>query len=210
MKRPVLVFVLVVTAMAATGAVYALRDRPPGNGPLEGALLGTYGQLLEIGAPYSAGHVLLLNDGDEPAVLEHVRLLGATGGIEFLGVRTRPWPGPDDPGTFIGDVGFPPENFITKPIAEQHVVAVAKQFNVDGDPDDGLELAIGVTATRPGVARSRAVEVTYRVGDTRYREEYPATIYLCAPAEAFPGDTCPGDARGRFSDKVAEPPRSPS
>jgi hypothetical protein len=143
--------------------------------------------------------VNLKNSGDEPVFIEAVRILGVTDGFQLLGIRTRPVPGIEE-GMFIGDQGFPPQNFVTKPLAEQNVVLVPDEFNPDGEPIGGLELAIGVTVSKPGVAGSRAVEVTYRVGDKQYREEFPAEIYLCAPADAYPGDTCPGDARGRFGD----------
>ncbi|MGH8998136.1 MAG: hypothetical protein ACRDY7_01950 [Acidimicrobiia bacterium] len=104
---------------------------------------------------------------------------------------------------FQGDFGFPPTRWPSKPLAEQNVVPVAKTFTEDGAPIEALELVIGVTPTEAGVARARAVEFTYRVGDRRFREEYEGSIYLCAPGERYPGDLCPGDAQDQFSDEVA-------
>lgn len=76
---------------------------------------------------------------------------------------------------------------------------VPKTFTA-GNPDEGLELVIGVRATKPGVARARAVEYTYKVDGRRYREVYDGSLYLCAPKEDFTAETCPGDAEGKFDD----------
>ena len=104
---------------------------------------------------------------------------------------------------FVGDVGFPPENYLTKPLSEQNLVAVPEKFSPEGEPIGGLELAIGISATRPAVARSRAVEVTYRVGDSATREEFPAEIYLCSPQEEpFPGRRVPGMRKGSSATRL--------
>lgn len=193
----------VAVGIIATVAFWPGTD-DPGDGPLSaGTASLVTGMRPAVGDEVSIGHTLLLNYGDQPAVIEQVRLLGVTDGLELLGVFTRPVPDEHDQGMFLGEFGFPPPKWPSKPLAEQNVVPVPTTFSETGDPAEGLELVIGVRATRPGVARARAVEFTYRVGDRRYREEYQGSIYLCAPGERYQGDACPGDAEGVFSDEVA-------
>jgi len=100
--------------------------------------------------------------------------------------------------------GYPPPEWPSRPLSEEHVVPVAKTRTPAGTPGEGLELVIGVRATRPGVGRARAVEFTYKVGGRRYREVYDGSMYLCAPKEQFTADTCPGDAQGKFDNVSAE------
>lgn len=204
MRRSQVFAVLGVLVIGGAGLMLALRDSGLGDGPLDAGFPGAYGQGLELGDAYTAGQVILLNEGDEPAVIERVRVLGVTDGIEVLGIHTRRVPGTDgELGTFIGAVGFPPQGYVTRPLAEQNVVPVPTEFTEGGSPAAGLELAIGVRATQPGVGRARGVEITYRVGGKRYREEINAGIYLCAPAADFTEDeSCPGELMDRFSDEV--------
>ncbi len=209
MKR--LGFVALGVVLLAAGVLLWNDRRVRGDGPLSAGTGGSEtGQKLGVGVEYSIGHALLINKGKRPAVVERVRLLGVTGGLELLGVMTHPVPDEKGQGMFLGLFGFPPTDldYPSKPLSEQNVVPVAKTFNESGEPDEGLELVIGVKATRPGVARARAIEFTYKAGGRKYREVYPGAIYLCAPKEQFPDDTCPGDAHGNFSDGVAEwPPK---
>jgi hypothetical protein len=202
MKR--LAFVVAV-AVVVVGGVLLWRERQElGDGPVfAGTTKSATSQRLAVGVEYSIGHALLRNRGSEAATIERVRLLGVSDGLELLGVYSRPVPDEQERGMFLGDFGFPPAQWPSKPLAEQNVVPVAKTFTESGEPGEGLELVIGVKATRPGVARARAIEFTYRIGDRRYREEYEGAIYLCAPMEQFTSETCPGKAEGHFSDEVA-------
>ena len=203
MKR--LAFLTIVISLVAGGAVMALRSDGPGNGPVfvgEGS--SETGARFDVGKPFSFGHVLLRTRGRLPATLERVRILGMTGGIELLGVQSRVVPDEQGRGMVLQAFGYPPAEWPSMPLAAQHVVPVGKTFEESGDPNEGLELVIGVRATKPGVARARAVEFTYRVGDRRYRETYDGSMYLCVPQEQFTADTCPGDAHGKFDDVNAE------
>ena len=198
-----------VVAVVALGFVFVSSEDSPTDGPIDAGRPGGVGQVLDPGEAYTAGHVLLGNLGDEPAVVERVRLVGVKGPIQFLGVRTRPVPGTDADGIFAGIKGFPPDGFVTRPLAEQNVVPVPTEFTEAGGPLQNLELALGVRSTGAGVGRAWGVEVTYRVDDTRYVERIKARIYLCAPAADFRADidgTCPGKFQDDFSDEVTEAP----
>ena len=197
----------ILVLVAAGGLALALRDREPGGGPLSAGTGGfSYTHRLGVGEIFSLGHVLFTNGAKKPAVIERVRLLGVTDGLELLGMRTRPVPDQEGKGMFLGANGFPPPEWPSQPFARANQVPVPREFNEEGDPIEGLELVIGVRATRPGVARFRAVEFTYKVGGRRYREEWEGSIYLCAPSETYTNDTCPGAAKDDFSDRLAEWP----
>ena len=217
--RPVIVLVCVL-ALGAVGAVWLGRDAyDPAAGPIDSSQNGLgYSQPLEVGQDFSIGITTLYNGGKKPIVVERVRLLGVTGALELLGVNTRLFP-QGDVGIFIGEFGFPPAPYPSKPLAEQNVVPVPKLFNpTSGDPDEGLELVIGIRATRPGISAYRAVEVHYRVGDRDYRETYEAnTVHLCAPLAEYVDlalsrsiqDCPPRELKHEFEDRTLEwPPRS--
>lgn len=197
MKR--LAILLGAVIVVSGGAVFAFRPRTPGDGPVSaGTGSSASGQRLAIGERVSFGYVLLTNSAGTPATLESVRLLGVSGGLELLGIRSRTVPDEQGRGMFIGLAGFPPHEWSSTPLESNHVVPVPKTFTESGNPNEGLELVIGVRATRTGVARARAVEFTYKVDGRRYRGVYEGSMYLCAPAENFTAETCPGDAKGRF------------
>ena len=85
------------------------------------------------------------------------------------------------------------------------MVPVATNFTEEGTPLDALQLVVGFKVTGPGIAKFRGVEVTYKVGDRRYREVYETFTYLCAPESEYPvgGDNCPGKDGERFDDRSA-------
>jgi hypothetical protein len=219
-RRPAIVLVCVL-ALGAVGAVWLGRDAyDPTAGPIDSSQNGLgYSQPLEVGQDFSIGITTLYNGGKKPTVVERVRLLGVTGALELLGVNTRLFP-QGDVGIFIGEFGFPPAPYPSKPLAEQNVVPVPKLFNpTSGDPDEGLELVIGIRATRPGISAYRAVEVHYRVGDRDYRETYEANaVHLCAPLAEYSDpisyrsiqDCPPRDLKDHFEDGILEwpPPAS--
>jgi hypothetical protein len=183
--------IVALVGMAAALVLVIRTASNPADGPVSGGDGGLiFGHRLGIGEVFSVGHVLLANEGKRPAVVERVRLVGVAGPLEMVGVRARRLPNERQPGMFVGDYGFPPATYATNPLAEDNVVPVAKTRTRAGTPEERLELVIGVRATAAGVARSRAVEVTYRVGDERYTEVYETPIYLCAPAVTY-RDECP-------------------
>ena len=81
--------------------------------------------------------------------------------------------------------GFPPPEFPAKPLSEENVVPVPKEFSENGSAYEGLQLVVGVKSTGPGIGRIRGVEVTYRVGNRRYRNSSEGNGFLCAPAADY-------------------------
>jgi hypothetical protein len=197
-------FVVAALVVVVGGVLVTLRHRTSDNGPVFASDSSSSGLRLAVGQPVSFGHVLLRNRSKTPAKLESVRILGMTGGLELLGVRARQIPDGQGKGIFIGILGYPPPDWPSEPLEREHLIPVGKSFFEDGDPQEGLELVIGVRATKPGVARARAVQFTYTVGGRRYSEVDEGSMYLCAPVENFTADTCPGDAKGKFDEENTE------
>ena len=216
------VVLLCVLTLGAVGTVTWLsRDNYDRRaGPIDSSQNGLgYSQPLEVGQDFSIGITTLYNQGKKPVVVERVRLLGVTGPLELLGVNTRMFP-QGNVGIFLGEFGFPPAPYPSKPLAEQNVVPVPELFNpTSGDPDEGLELVIGIRATRPGISAYRAVEVHYRVGHRAYREIFEANaVHLCTPFAEYVDlassrsirDCPPRELKGKFEDGTLEwpPPAS--
>jgi hypothetical protein len=190
------------------GIVGTACDRQPGNGPLDASGSGSgYSQLIDVGERFSIGLPLIGNLGKQDAVVEQVRLVGVTGPLEVLGLRTRPFPDDSPFHLSFGMYGFPPTQEPSHDPAKVNVVPGDPHLTPAGTPEDVLQLIIGVMATAPGIAANRGVEVTYRVGDKRYREVYNDAFELCAPKADFPdgGSQCP--PRGfKYAKRVVEVP----
>ena len=202
MRRGLLAALLVVTIVGL--GLFAARSRRLTPGPL-GAETGAldYTHHIGVGERFSIGGALLLNGTNKPATIERVRVVGVTDGLEVLGVRTRPLPD-QGKGMFLGALDYPPPEYPSRPLAEQNIVRPATSRTPAGTPGDGLELVIGVRATRPGIARFRAVEFTYRLGGRRYRAVNDGNVYLCAPVGRYGKDECPGPVEGEFSSTTVE------
>lgn len=208
MKRLLLVPLAGVLVIVA--AVALLRDSALAAGPVYagGGRTGN-SQPIEVGVPYSFGY-LLRNEGEQPAILERVRVLGITGPIEVLDVMARPHPSGPKPGLFMAAFGFPPPDYPAMPLADEHVVPLGRTFSAGGTPNEGLQLVVGVRSTGPGVGRIRGVEFTYRLGGKQYRNAYDGNGFLCAPkAEYLDGapkfDECPRPLDTyRWDDRSAE------
>ena len=195
LRRTVARVSAIVVAMGLVGAVGFIRwDRTTVHtgGPVSIAS-GVNGQRLGVGEPTSFGGIVLLNQSTKPALIEKVRILGVSGGFEVLGVRTNPVP-------------FPPNDYLSASLAQRHVVPVSRSRTASGGPNEGLQLVIGARATEAGVARARGVEVSYRVGQRHYRRSHEGPMYLCAPGDEFPGNSCPGETEGQFGNAVVDFP----
>jgi hypothetical protein len=214
-RLALLIFGVIAVGIVATTAWYARYDYDPTAGPIDGSQNGLgFAAPVEVGQDFSIGITALHNDGRKPIVVERVRLLGVTGNLELLGVDTRQYP-KGNAQILLGDFGFPPPKYPAKPLIDQDVVPVPTA----AEPQEGLELVIGVRAAKPGIAAYRAVDVFYRVGKRRYHELFNAnTVHLCAPVADFVDPVsyqsrqeCPPKAiEKRFEDRVLEWPPPPS
>lgn len=205
---------LIAGAALAAAVVVVVLVRPEGlkEGPVyAGGGRDISAQPIDVVVEYSFGYVLR-NESKRPAEVETVRVVGVTGPVEVLGLMARLRPGADapQPSEFMMSFGYPPPEFPSKPIAEEHVVPVGKTFTAGGTPYEGLQLVVGMRIKEPGVGGIRGVEYTYRIGQRRYRNFFDGSGYLCAPrAEYRSGGAkdgqCPGEAvEDRFDKKFVE------
>lgn len=196
MKRAIVALgALAVTLVAAAIALAGGGSSGPGDGPVE-STAGTYGQRIAVGASTAMSHITLDNLGDEPAFIERVRLLGVTGPFEFLGVLGRRLP-EDGTQYFGGAPGFPSSEYPARPLTADNPVPVTNE-----DRTRSMQIIIGVRVPEEGAARSNAIEITYRVGDERYREIFKSGIIICAPVDKY--RECPHADEEFYSDKVVE------
>ena len=199
-RRRAGVALAIVAGLAAAVLLAVLLARPRGlsAGPVSAG--GGFGnaQPVDAGVPFSFAY-LLETEGKQPAVLERVRVLGVTGPIEVLGVMTRPHPSGPKPYAFMAAFGFPPPDYPSKPLAEQHVVPLPSALDGNGSPYGGLQLVVGVRSNGPGIGRIRGIEFTYRVGKQRYRNSSDGQGFLCAPVSEYGlGAPKSGDCPGHF------------
>lgn len=168
-------------------AGWVLIDRvgTEGDGPLDGGVGRIDGQPVEVADPYTMGSVLLRNESDEPAVIENVELLGIHGPLKLHGILSREWPPEDGPALSGGEDDYPPVSAKAKPLSELNVVPVAQTRTEAGTPGEGIQLFFGVEITEPGVAWAEQVEVTYKVGNRRYKETFDRAFFLCAPRDQY-------------------------
>jgi hypothetical protein len=131
------------------------------------------------------GSVLLLNEADQPAVIEDVRLIGIHGPLKIHGTLSRPVPGEDGKALSSGEDPYPPKSFPAESLSKRTVVPVAKTRTEAGSPGEGIQLFFGVEVTEPGVAWAEQVEVTYKVGSRRYKETFDRAFFLCAPRDQY-------------------------
>jgi hypothetical protein len=185
--RPLLLALFTVT-LIATALVLLQQQGDIGVGPVEVGGVGTANaQPIEVGVDYSFGY-MLWNYGKKPAIVERVRVLGVTGPIEVLDIWARQHPSGPKPHTFMFLFGFPPPDYPSKPLAEENTVRVPRTFSDSGSADEGLQLVVGVKSTGPGIGRIRGIEVTYRVGERRFRNSSNGRGFLCAPPAEYLAD----------------------
>jgi hypothetical protein len=134
---------------------------------------------VNVETPFTYGLRNFQNRGDDRAVLERVRPLAISRGMRVVGAMIvrrvdNPWNSTADDHTH-----FPPRNIATvvKPLAGYRLPRARNN-------DDFVELILGLEVSHPGRFVFRGIELTYRVGDTRYRERYPDEVAVCAPIKA--------------------------
>lgn len=193
MKAWKLTIGLTATVLLGVPAGWAILDRAstPSDGPLDGGEGRVDGQPVNVSDPYTMGSVLLVNHANEPAIIEDVRLVGMNGPMKIHGVLSRAWSAESGPALSGGEEDYPPTDARAERLSELNTVPVARSRTENGTPGAGIQLFFGVEITEPGVAWAERVEVTYKVGGRRYKEQFDRTFVLCAPYEAYGGPDRP-------------------
>jgi hypothetical protein len=156
---------------AAVGVVLAGRTSTPQDGPLGNNEVFSTGGSVQLGKLAATGAPTAFNYGDETAVLERIDLVDPPPGIEVTETRIAG----QGRGYIPAMTDWPDRNFR------------------DLHPVNGYRLApAGTRAGRYGVAlvfvmnikklgrhAVPAVDVTYRVGDTRYRSRIRNAFAVC-------------------------------
>jgi hypothetical protein len=163
---------LVAVALAAWLGYRTVR--PPTPGPLANDdVAESLGIQRRIGETFTYGLPVVVNSGDEPAVLERIEPVDPTPGLRLEGTRisgfnrkyrsfsSGRWP---DPSRFT-DL-HPVPGFVVHPA------------NVSGW-DRGAELIFVLRADRPGRYKFGAVAVDYRVGGNEHRAVLDIGLGVC-------------------------------
>ena len=123
---------------------------------------------MHVSKPFTWGMVTLLNSGDEPVVIDSVKLLAPTPGLKVTGVYGVDKGGREtfsrvDPQTTFGSRLHP-----------------IKGYTVPGPVDGQYTIAIGLTTARVGAYTVSAVDVSYHVGNISYVWRARELLTVCA------------------------------
>jgi hypothetical protein len=146
---------------------------PPTPGPLASDVAESLGLRRQIGETFIYGLPVVINDGDEPAVLERIEPVDPTPGLRLIHTRisgsnrkhfafaSGRWP---DPSRFT-DL-HPVRGFVVHP------------DDVTGW-ERGAELIFVMRADNPGRYKFKAVAVDYRVGSREHRAVLDIGLGVC-------------------------------
>lgn len=146
---------------------------PPTPGPLASDVAESLGIQRRVGEIFTYGMPVVINSGDEPAVLERIEPLDPTPGLQLVHTRisgskrkffffaSGRWP---DPGRFT-DL-HPVPGFVVHP------------KDVRGW-ERGAELIFVMRADSPGRYKFKAVAVEYRVGGREHRAVLDIGLGVC-------------------------------
>ncbi len=167
---------LVLTLMLPVVLVATLDPgRPPLGGPLGDADFGagstTQGITRTVGQPASFGLFVDWNSSEEIAVLDEIRPIDPSGGIEVVGTGVL---GPEHESLEVLR-GFPPP---VSPLARVRGYAVP----TGSGPLDGFQVVVGLLATEPGLQFVPAFELRYHVGDREYVDVLLQGAWICVPS----------------------------
>jgi hypothetical protein len=181
MTRRGLVTAIMLVHVGGAGAYLALRSADGGAvgggplGPPRDAGYFSVGGATDPGRAMSFGLLVVENGSERTATLEAVELARATAGMRIVGSYAQPVRA----GPAVGFVnGFPPAN------ATRARSAVAGYRLAPGTE---VRIVVGLTVERSGRFVSRALRLSYRVGDDRYRADWPLGVRLCAPRRQYFG-----------------------
>lgn len=173
-SRPVFLGLAAVVAVGvAAGWVLFSENTAPTPGPVDVDAVDSLSFPMTAGKAASWGHTLLLNSGEETAVIDRIAPVNPSPGLEVLDVKVA---GPD---RTTGGVSFSLE-WPTRDYGELQPVAGAvlpPQDTAAGRM--GTEVIVALRARKPGRYDITGVELEYRVGDTRHRRVLRAAMRAC-------------------------------
>jgi hypothetical protein len=190
-KRFLLLAALLVAAAGiALGALLARGDGVRRGGPL--ACSGCYpileGLPLDLGRAGTEGTAVILNRGDQDAILDAVTYERLTAGLRMLAplaLRVGDYGGP---GLVVGLArSFPPKR--ARGIARPLRGFVVHPYRTR---DEAVELLNGFQPLRRGVLGYQELSIHYHVGGRQYVARYPMALVICSPEASYP-KSCPSE-----------------
>jgi hypothetical protein len=186
-RRAVIALGLIVVVLVAWLGYRSVR--PPTPGPLANDdIAESLGLERRTGQRFTFGMPVVINSGDDPAVLERIEPVDPTPGLRLLRTRVAgakrkhfyfasgTWPDP----TKWADV-HPVSGFVVQP-------------ETDEGWERGAELLFIMRADRPGRYEFDSVAVEYRVGGNEHRAELEIGLAVCVvkrPTKPFKGCSPP-------------------
>jgi hypothetical protein len=161
-------------AVLAAAALWGSRElQAPTPGPLADDAAASLGIQRRVGETFTYGMPVVINSGDEPAVLERIEPVDATPGLKLLATRVS---GSDRRFYFFASGRWPDPSRFT----DLHPVRgfVVHPRDVKGW-DRGAELIFVMRADRPGRYKFKAVAVEYRVGSSEHRAVLDIGLGVC-------------------------------
>jgi hypothetical protein len=195
MHRRNIVRIVIAAALLGSAVLIGIVDRAPQPGRKTGGPLSCpecgrteAGVPVSVGLPVSYGAVHLTNGGSEPAVLEHVSLLGADPAMKLVGVMILEIG--REPAVGLA-LGYPPK----RARGTSHSV-IGYTLPPPNDAYLGVLVVVGAKIIANGRHRFRRIAVDYRVRDRHYRALFDSSLVLCAPP-SISTSKCAGADLGR-------------
>lgn len=173
MSRRAAVVAIGVVAVALVAWLGFVSVRPPTPGPLDNDVAESLGLQRRVGQTFTYGLPVVINTGDEPAVIDRIEPVDPTPGLRVVDTRMNgserkyfyfasgDWPDP----TLYTDL-HPVSGFIVHP-------ETAKGW------ERGAELIFALRADEPGRYVFKAVAVEYRVGGNEHRAVLDIGLGVC-------------------------------
>lgn len=180
-RKPLALLAAIAASVAAAvvGVVLARGDGARHGGPLacDGCDEILEGLPLDLGRSGTEGSGVILNRGEDDAVLDAVTYERLTPGLRILdplALRIGDYAGP---GLAAGLVrSYPPRR--TRRSARPLRGFVVHPYR---NHDDAVELLNGFRPIRRGVFGYRALFIHYHAGGKRYVARYPMALVVCTP-----------------------------
>jgi hypothetical protein len=179
--RPGLVAAAALVIVLTAAWWLVIRDGSPSPGPLTPNESGSIGiTAWEHPGDFGFGHPIVVNTGDKPAILNRIRLVAPSAGLEVISAQvagskrqyagtsyTHEWPSKD-----FDDL-HPVSGFSVAPASEPGWKR-------------GVELVFALRAKKVGNYEADAVAVEYTVDGTEHRAYLPIATRFCVVPQSAP------------------------
>ena len=165
---------IVLVAFAAWWLL--IRDATPSPGPLGSNELGVSDGIstYKLVGEFGFGQASVVNRGTAPAVLDRIRLVNASPGLEVFVTRVAGLKRSTG-GTSFSDRWPSPKDF-----EDLHPVAgFSVPPSTEPGADRGVELVFGLRTRKPGVYETQAVAVEYSVAGEEHLAYVPIATRIC-------------------------------